>query len=121
MDRCSELDPQVRANHREQIITRMPLGHAQVSFRWPEGIEPFQLTIDQHCGGCIRFDDKPTGTLDERDLAGRRLGLWKACRQPCALGVSKQKASLAGSRAPDVPINAIRLRDDLEAALGTAD
>ena len=99
----------------------MALRHAQIAFRRSQGIKPLQLAVDQHRRGRIGLDDEAAATLGKRDLPRRRLALWQACRQPRAIGGSEQKAWLARPGAPDVPIDPLRLRDNLEAAFGTAD
>ena len=109
------------AHHREQIVARMALGHAEVAFRRSQGIKPLQFAIDQHCRGGIGLDYDTAATLGKRDLPGRRLALGYPCRRRRPLRGPKQKARLTWARVPNVPIDSLGLRNNLEAALGTAD
>src|SRR6185437_2187217 len=100
---------------------RMARRHTQIAMGRPEEIEAFMLAVDKDRRRRESFHHHSAAQLGQGGLARRRRSMTRASGDSRRVAGSDRKAKISRPGAADVPIDALRLGDHLEAVSRVAD
>ena len=117
----SQLRAHALARHRDQIIDGAARYDLEITIHGPLEVETFEFAVDQHRGGTIGVQHHPSTKLGKLDLARRRGRRAGTRAQAGAVGGVRRQGEIARPGAADATVNALRLGNGDEPAVGDAD